>query len=360
MAVLLLPLTSRAADEAGDPASVWTYPVVYNVNEKVNWYFDFDGTTFTKGQDLYLWAWSPSEPDAGNWENSSDFAKLIYVSDMVWRMELTPTGYFHNTVEEIKSSAGFWMRVKDKTGSKQSGVINISVPDISEFINSGNMYGAIPAKFNVKTPMAILFNSNKAANASDFANAQSVHLHSGMNDWDVKIEYHAWEFGIDLPQSTEYTQMVNMGNGIFRKDIIPYKYFGVDEDYTMGKINFLAVIRDWAGTSPDGEFYAADVPIPPPPAFYFFPLKVSKKDILTLTRDNNNKGQLLNYTIIGGNKTLTGEMPGAAARKRVLINLGKEFKDMDISKLSVTVKDQNDIVIYNGELPLVTVDKPSK
>lgn len=360
MNFLLIPFLGKAQEQAGTPAEVRTYPVVYNVNEKVNWYFDLDGTTFAKGQDIYLWAWSPSEPDAGNWENSSDFAKLTYVEDMLWKMELTPTTYFNNTIEQIKSSAGFWMRLKDKTGTKQSEVINISLPDISEFLSSGNMYGVIPAKFHVKTPMAILFNANKTNNASDFINAQSIHLHSGMNDWDAKIEYHAWEFGIDLPHSTEYTQMVYMGDGIFRKDIIPYQYYGVDEDYTMEKMNFLVVVRDWAGTSPDGEFYAADVPIPPPPAFYFFPLKASKKDILTLTRENNVKGQLLNYTIVGGNKTLAGEMPGTAARKRVLINLGKEFKDMDISKLSVTVKDQNDTMIYDGELPLVKVDNPIK
>ena len=360
LSILTIPYLGRAQDQAGTPAKIWTYPVVYNLDEKISWYFDLDGTTFAKGQDLYLWAWSPSEPDAGNWESSSDFAKLTYVEEMLWKIELTPTEYFNNTVAQIKGSAGFWMRLKDKTGSKQSEVLNIPLPDISEFLASDNMYGVVPSKFNVKSPMGILFNANKTNSPADFTNAQSLHLHAGMNDWDTKIEYHAWEFGVDLPQSTEYTQLVDMGNGIYRKDLIPYQYFGVEEDYSMEKINFLVVIRDWSGTSPDGEFYAADVPIPPPPALSFFPLKVSKTDILAITRENNAKGQLLHYTIVGGNKTLTGEIPGAAARKRVFINLGKEFKDMELSKLSVTIKDGNDTVIYNGEIPLVTVDKPTK
>lgn len=355
--IMLIPMLGRAQspEEAGDPTASWSYPAIYNVDEKVSWFFDLEGTKFVQGQDLYLWAWSPSEPDAGNWANSSDFAKLIYVKDMIWRMELTPTAYFKKTVAEIKGSTGFWMRIKDKTGLKQSGVVNMPMPTVNDFVESGKMYAAVPEKFTVKTPMAILFNANLADNKDAFLNAPSVHLHAGLNNWAVLMEYHAG----DEARSAK-TKMVNMGNGIFRKDIIPSEYFGVEEDFPLENITFLAVVKDWQGTSPDGVLFAANVPIPPSPVFSIFPLKVSKNDILTLTRENNVRNQSLYYTITGGGKTLTGEIPGPTNRKRISFNLGKEFKEDNISKLHVTVKDQNNTSIYDNEVLIIKVDNPTK
>jgi pyruvate dehydrogenase complex dehydrogenase (E1) component len=85
-------------------------------------------------------------------------------------------------------------------------------------------------------------------------------------------------------------------------------------------------------------------------------LKISINDILIITRDNNDRGQKLSYTIKGGTKTLTGDMEGAMTQQRVYINVAKEFKGMDISKLNVLVKDQNGKTIYEGDIPLVKVD----
>ncbi|MDL2212448.1 hypothetical protein LJC72_08945 [Bacteroides sp. OttesenSCG-928-D19] len=355
LSFLLLPLRLVAADEAGAPFEVWTYPVVYNLDEKVDWYFDLTGTTFGKGEDIYLWIWSPSEPDAGNWENSSDFAKLTYVEDMLWRMEITPTAYFGMSIDDIKGSAGFWMRLKDKTGTKQSDVIEIKLPNIDDFLASGTMYGVTPAKFNVTTPIAILFNSNVADNTEAFAAAPSVHFHSGMNGWAVLQEYQAW-----LPDVSEKVQVVNMGKGIYRKDLIPYRYYGVDNEFEMENINFLFVGKDWSATSPDGIFYAADVPIPPPPSFYLFPLKVSINDVLILTRENNTKGQVLSYKVTGGSKVISGQFEGNMARQRAFVNIAGEFAGTGISKIAIVITDQNETVIYQGDIPLVEVDKLNK
>uniref|UniRef100_S0DF76 Uncharacterized protein n=1 Tax=termite gut metagenome TaxID=433724 RepID=S0DF76_9ZZZZ len=71
-------------------------------------------------------------------------------------------------------------------------------------------------------------------------------------------------------------------------------------------------------------------------------------------------GQRLNYTVTGGTKTLTGDMEGAMAQQRAYINIAGEFKGMNISKLSVLVKDQNDRTIYEGDIPFVTVDNLTK
>lgn len=73
------------ADEVGDVAKVWTDPVIYLYDQEVTWYFDLSGTGFSDSDELYMWAWSPSEPDVGNWENGSDFAKLEYIGGMTWK-----------------------------------------------------------------------------------------------------------------------------------------------------------------------------------------------------------------------------------------------------------------------------------
>ena len=82
----LLPTKLWAQVEAGSPYKIWTDPVVYRASDQVTWYFDMTDTKFKAGEDLYLWSWAPSEPDAGNWDSSSDFAKLTYLGDNIYAM----------------------------------------------------------------------------------------------------------------------------------------------------------------------------------------------------------------------------------------------------------------------------------
>jgi hypothetical protein len=349
----LFPLRIFAADPAGAPNQTWTFPVVYNVDEKVSWYFDLAGTTFVPGEDVYIWAWSPSEPDAGNFDSSSEFAKLIYVKDKIWRMELTPTEYFKKTVAEIKASAGFWMRLKDKTGTKESDVIEFKVPDYSDFVSSGKTVGVYPEKFIVTTPIAILFNANTVPG---FDGAASVHLHSGANSWTNTIEYHAWELDDCAPQSACYTQCVYMGNGIWRKDMIPYEYYLVEEDYPLENIMGLFVGRDWSATIPDFVLYAADVPIPPTPALSFFPTNVSANDLLNIKRTDNVKFSTpLVYEITGGGKTIQGSFSGNDKEQNLYINIRKEFGNA-VTSLHIVINDAGGREISNTVKQLIVAD----
>jgi hypothetical protein len=346
---LILPFSALAqTQEAGDIYKIWTNPVVYNFDEQVSWYFDLTGTTFTQGQDIYIWIWSPTEPDAGNWENSSDFAKLTYVEEMIWRFDLTPTLYFNQTPDQIAASAGFWLRLKDKAGTLQSGVSNVPITDFSGFAGSGEQFKQYPEKFYINEPMSILFNSKLLEN---FEGATSVHMHAGLNNWEIQQEYQAW-----LPEIVEKTKLVDIGNGIYRKDIIPAEYFNAPEGYVMNVINFLFVKDDWAATSPDYILYAPDVPIPPDPVLSFFPLKVSVNDFLIITRLNNLPGQRLSYSLTGGSTNITGEFTGNMESQKAFINLLGNFGSMDITKLSVSIKDQLNNVIFEGDLPLVKKD----
>jgi hypothetical protein len=85
-------------------------------------------------------------------------------------------------------------------------------------------------------------------------------------------------------------------------------------------------------------------------------MKISKYDILIITRENNDRGQRLFYKITGGSKVLEGELEGAMTRQRAFINIAAEFKDTDISKINLLVNDQNGRTIYEGDIPFVTVD----
>ena len=66
-------LNSKASTKVGTPVC-WTVPTVFTPDQEVTFYYDVTDVGFPEGVDLYLWAWQPSEPDAGNGDNSSEFA----------------------------------------------------------------------------------------------------------------------------------------------------------------------------------------------------------------------------------------------------------------------------------------------
>ncbi|MFT4167513.1 hypothetical protein E2605_02565 [Dysgonomonas capnocytophagoides] len=361
LVLMMLPQVSFATEDAGVPAKIWTYPVVYALDQEVTWYFDMTGTNFSEGQDLYLWAWSPSEPDAGNFDNSSEFAKLEYVGDMVWKKTLTPTKYFNTTVANIESSAGFWMRLKGKGNEKQSDVIQApwSVGDIKTFKESGNAVQIYPEKFYIDQPLSLLVNANlvwTGAVQGGLA-GEEIHLHSGLNNFaeGAIVEYQAW-----IPEVSAKTKLTPIGDNIYKIDFIPREYFGVDEDFVMENIEFLFPAKDWAkvGTAEGGKNFvvlAPGVVAPPDPVFYFFPQKFTQYDILTLVRKNNEKkSQGLIYTIVAGGKTITGEFTGKAEEMRAYVNLLQGLAGAtNLDKINLEVKDKNGSEILKTDIPLV-------
>jgi len=350
LALVLLPNLIQAQEEMGNVNATWSYPVVYKYDEQVTWYFDLSTTTFAENQDVYIWIWSPSEPDAGNWENSSEFAKLTYVGNKVWSFTLTPTVYFSRTPEQIASSAGFWFRLKNKTGTQQSGVAQIAYTDFSSFYTANEMIRPYPLQPTLDKGLSILFNSNLVPG---FADAQSVHFHSGLNNWDVKQEYQAW-----LPEIVEKTKLKNLGNGFYKMDLVPAQYYPVPDGYVMDNLVFLMVKDNWAGTTPDQIIYAGEFIPPPPPEFRFFPLQISKKDFLGIIRKNNEPGvNKLLYTITAGSKTITGEINGGVAEIKGFVNLVSELSTVDnLTEIHVLVKDNNNRTISDTTIPLKTVD----
>lgn len=349
LALVMLPSLLHAQEEAGPVARIWSYPVVYKYDEQVTWYFDLTGTTFSPEEDVYLWIWSPSEPDAGNWENSSDFAKLTHEGDMTWSFTLTPTEYFSMTPEAIAASAGFWFRLKTKTGSKQSDVGNVAYTDFSNFSTANELIRPYPLHPTLDGGLSILFNANLA---DGFADATSVHFHSGLNNWAVLQEYQAW-----LPEIVEKTKLKNLGGGIYKMDLIPSEYYNTEDGFVMENIVFLMVKDEWAGTTPDQIIYAAEVTPPPPPEFRFFPMQLSKKDFLGIIRKNNEPGvNKLLYTITAGEAEITGEISGNMAEIKGFVNLVGALANVEATEIHVLVTDNTGRTISDTNIPLKTVD----
>ena len=90
----------------------WTVPAVFTADEEVTFYYDMTDVGFQEGVDLYLWAWQPTEPDAGHGGNSSDFAKLEYLGNNIYKKTMVPTEYFHCDVAKFEDAnwPGFWQR----------------------------------------------------------------------------------------------------------------------------------------------------------------------------------------------------------------------------------------------------------
>ncbi|MFD1604740.1 hypothetical protein ACFSJW_15115 [Flavobacterium artemisiae] len=351
LAFLTVPNFITAQENAGAVGPMSSSPAVYKYDEKVTWFFDMSGTTFAETEDLYIWIWSPSEPDAGNWENSSDFAKLKYEGNKIWSFTLTPTVYFSKTPAEIAASAGFWFRLKNKNGSKQSDVANMAYTDFSSFYTANELIRSYPSKPTIDKPVSILFNSNLKAG---FAGVESVHFHSGLNEWAILQEYQAW-----LPEVSEKTKLKDLGNGFYKMDLIPKQYYNAPDDFVMENITFLMVAKDWVANSGDQIIYAGAFVPPPPPVFAFFPLQISQKDFLGMSRKNNESGvNKLIYTITAGAKVISGEFTGGTAEIKGFVNLVSELNGVpNLSEIHVLVKDNKDKTISDTTIPLKTLDK---
>ncbi|WP_348797559.1 hypothetical protein [Flavobacterium adhaerens] len=351
LAIFTIPNLVLAQESAGSVGSMSSYPVVYKYDEQVTWYFDLSSTTFTPNEDVYLWIWSPSEPDAGNWEHSSDFAKLKHESDGIWSFTLTPTVYFSKTPEEIAASAGFWFRLKNFNGSKQSEVANMPYTDFSSFYTANELIRSYPTKPTIDKGVSILFNSNLK---EGFEGVPSVHFHSGLNNWGVLQEYQAW-----IPEVSEKTKLKDLGNGFYRMDLIPQEYYNTEPGYVMENIVFLMVAKDWTTNSGDQILYAGEFIPPPPPTFGFFPLQISQRDFLGMSRKNNESGvNKLIYTITAGSKIITGEFAGNTSEIKGFVNLVSELDGIQgLTEIHVLVKDNKDKIISDTTMPLKTLDK---
>lgn len=352
----------------GRIAEIWTEPAVFAADEPVSWYFDVTGTALDgETEGVYMWSWFPSEPDAGNWENSSDFAALTQVEGNIWRLDLTPSDYYSVDASTI---VAFYGLLKNKDGSKVSDAFapdqtprnDIQIYDLSG-IKDGKLIEYYPADFTAYKPMSILLNTNNTwsgcdsdAKQGDLANATNVHMHAGVNAWDVIVENN--------PDNLSKTELTDMGDGIYRMDLTLDEYFGLDDNYELSNIYMVFADESWTYMGKDvacADFVinAPEAPEVIPPELTFFPQKISKKDILVITRTNNEMGVTnLTYTITGGSKTFTGDFGGNSASMVAYIDLVTNLAGVsDIDKITVVISDNKGREIINSDIPLINLTK---
>lgn len=377
----------------------WTVPAVFTADEEVTFYYDMTDVGFQEGIDLYLWAWQPTEPDAGHGGNSSDFAKLEYLGNNIYKKTMVPTEYFHCDVAKFEDAnwPGFWQRLKTKDGSMWSGVF--AAPDSrSEFeafkksgagiqFFSGKKSAGFTEKFALDDPLTVLFNPDvyklggktmtELAKDADFV---TFGVHSGLNDWTVLQTLDVWR-----PAVLAKAGLKKLSNGLYAWNIgIPSEYYAfnpqdpgqadkptilADPDKKAAFVlenmtyNVIKVIKDAAGANQWGvntgdQTQKAGQAVPyPDPVFSVFPTRVSTKDILTLTRQYNGRTDGdLDYIIVAGSKTIKGTMPGVRDKRETTIDLNKELQGVEASELKVTITNARGIKVVESTVPLVIPD----
>ena len=377
----------------------WTVPAVFTADEEVTFYYDMTDVGFQEGVDLYLWAWQPTEPDAGHGGNSSDFAKLEYLGNNIYKKTMVPTEYFHCDVAKFEDAnwPGFWQRLKTKDGSMWSGVF--AAPDSrSEFeafkksgagiqFFSGKKSTGFTEKFALDDPLTVLFNPDvyklggktmtELAKDADFV---TFGVHSGLNDWTVLQTLDVWR-----PAVLAKAGLKKLSNGLYAWNIgIPSEYYAsnpqdpgqtdkptilADPDkkaaFVIENMNYnvIKVIKDAAGANQWGvntgdQTQKAGQAVPyPDPMFSVFPTRVSTKDILTLTRQYNGRTDGdLDYIIVAGSKTIKGTMPGVRDKRETTIDLNKELQGVEASELKVTITNARGIKVVESTVPLVIPD----
>jgi hypothetical protein len=360
----LLAFIQISAFPQGRIAEIWTQPAIFTADEAVSWYFDVTGTALDgETEGIYLWSWFPTEPDAGNFGNSSEFAALTQVEGNIWRMDLVPTDYY---AVEASTVTAFYGLLKNKNGLKVTDAFapdqvppnQITLYDLAT-IEGTALIDYYPKEFKQDRPLSILVNTNNTwsncettAAQGDLANADNVHMHGGVNLWDVQVMNNA--------ENLDKTELTNLGNGIYRHDFILNDYFDLDEGYVVENINMVFADASWAHIGKDAacadfNILAPEAPEIIPPELIFLPSKISKKDLLIITRTNNESNvSELTYTITAGTTVLTGEFEGNASQMTAYIDLVTGLADTgDIEKINIVIKDNNNRTITDMDVNLV-------
>jgi hypothetical protein len=353
----LAAFSMKAADIS--PDRYWCVPAQYSMDEEITWYFDFSSALdLPDGGDLYIWIWVPKNPD----ESLSDpKMKLAYKGDRIWALTFTPTDFFGMSAADIIANAetSFYFLLRSEAFDDwHTGTLSFPKVDyVGNFVGSNKVWSYatddVQNKLYPTSNLTVWFNSNLA---DGFDGASGIHMHAGYNNFDDHvIEYHAWETTGCAPQSACYTAFRNLGNGIYKKDIVPYEYFLAEKTDLMQNIEFLFVQDDWSATTPNYIIYAAEVLPPPPPVLSVFPTNVSKFDLMSIKRTDNLRNTIpLKYEITGDNgRSISGDFTGSLDEQIVYIDLHRSFGD-NVQSLRIVVKDvaDNDIADFVKQLTI--------
>lgn len=318
---ILTAMASFAQEDLGNP-KYYTVPAVFTPTDKVTIYFDMAESGFQDGTELYLWCWQPTEPDAGNFANSSDFAKLTYQGDYLYTMTIVPLDYFFQNQQKFSTKedlaaymmndgdggwgeAGYWCRLKDKAGTKQSGVfcINHTRSELLSFKESGkdmqvmsgsgdnSQYAGYTDAWTMDRPLSILFNGDLVKVGDRTLNEIGatgvlVGAHAGVSGVYTDIDGNEIDYDFVDPPGKNINQQWNIwrqgcldkaslrdcGNGVWKWDVeTPQRYFsynpvnadeapvGTDETYGPYILTDGGMVGPDGNPAPNIEFFSSFV-----------------------------------------------------------------------------------------------------
>lgn len=179
----------------------------YVLDQPVTWTFDLTGSGFKAGQNIYMYAWSPTNPDP-DYNNSTSVSILTYVSGMIWSKTLTPTTYFSQTVSQIQGSAGFWMKLKDQTGKIETGAFNVPQTFVPTSIQTNQQNSARVYLDQSVGKLKIGMNSNEFDNVFiyDFKGSLITNRAIGFGQSELSVSFGNYRKGVYLVVLTGKTK----------------------------------------------------------------------------------------------------------------------------------------------------------
>ena len=181
----------------------------YPLDQPITWSFDLDGTIFDKSQELYIWAWDPTNPETlsgrtgtYNTPSADNVTKLTWVSGMRWSITLTPTTFYGKTASQLQASnpSGFWMLIRNKNGliKTQSFAVptNITVTGISTPLSTN--FTAYPNPVVDNLTISLNDNSFKQVSVYDFKGSMISRIPVSASQQQLNVGFSNFAKGVYL------------------------------------------------------------------------------------------------------------------------------------------------------------------
>ena len=284
--IALLVLSNIALYAGGTISSIYSQPAAFTPDEEVTFFFDVSGTDLDGNTGpLYLWTWSPGDPVNGNgdWDNSADQAVLTQIDGNLWSFTMIPADFYGTS--EITKIEGL---LKTDDGSLQTDNFDEASGNpiwLFDFSTSeSKLIIAEPSLFKIDKPLSIIINVSNACGDGCSNRGELVgkrpSIHSGINGWSNVVD--------SGEAKTLLTEVAGYSN-VWKLDIIPMDYWGVEASTTLSEINCLFNDNgswDFSARDEGGENFLL-MPVDPNAEvileFTFFPQKFSNEDVVSIT-----------------------------------------------------------------------------